>query len=73
MEILITSLALATVLVLAMLIGTRGQPMKFIAAVGNFVMLLPKNKAAVFYTGLIIFLVLGFLYFFYDIRYKTPF
>jgi hypothetical protein len=65
MEILITSLALATVLVLAVMIGTRGRPMKFIAAVGNTIALLAKNTAAVFWTGLIIFLALGFLYFFY--------
>ena len=65
MEILITSLALATVLVLAVMIGTRGRPMKLIAAVGNTAALLAKNTAAVFWTGLIIFLVLGFLYFFY--------
>ena len=65
MEIVITTLALITILVLAVIIGTKGKPMVFITAVVDYAVLLIKNPASVFYTGLIILLVIGFLYFFY--------
>ena len=65
MEILITTFTLITILVLAVIIGTKGRPMVFITALGKEISILAKNKVAVFWTGLLIFLVLGFLYFFY--------
>lgn len=65
MEILITTFALTTILVLAVIIGTKGRPMMFIDALGKEIAILAKNKVALFWTGLVIFLVLGFLYFFY--------
>ena len=65
MEILITTFTLTTILVLAVIIGTKGRPMVFITALGKEVAVLVKNKVALFWTGLLIFLVLGFLYFFY--------
>ncbi|MDH3356969.1 MAG: cytochrome c family protein [Desulfobacteraceae bacterium] len=65
MEVLITTFTLITILILAVIIGTKGKPMVFIAAVGDYAVLLIKNPVAVFYTGLIILLVIGFMYFFY--------
>jgi hypothetical protein len=66
MEILITTFTLTTILVLAVIIGTKGRPMVFITALGKEIAILVKNRVALFWTGLSIFLVLGFLYFFYD-------
>jgi len=65
MEILITTFTLTTILVLAVIIGTKGRPMVFITALGKEIAILVKNRVALFWTGLSIFLVLGFLYFFY--------
>ncbi|MBW1694832.1 MAG: cytochrome c3 family protein, partial [Deltaproteobacteria bacterium] len=65
MELLITSIALATVLVLAVLIGTGGKPMVFITSLGETVSALSKNRAPLFWSGLSILLAVGFLYFFY--------
>lgn len=65
MEILITTSALITILVLAVIIGTKGRPMVFITALGREISTLAKNKVALLWTGLGIFLVLAFLYFFY--------
>jgi hypothetical protein len=65
MEILITTFTLTTILVLAVIIGTKGRPMVFINALGKEIVLLLKNKVALLWTGLGIFLVLSFLYFFY--------
>jgi hypothetical protein len=64
-EILISTFTLTTILVLAVIIGTKGRPMKFIAALGREIAVLVKNRVALLWTGLGIFLVLGFLYFFY--------
>jgi len=65
MEILITTFTLITLLVLAVIVGTRGRPMVFINALGKEIILLVKNRVALSWTGLGIFFVLGFLYFFY--------
>ena len=65
MEIIITTFTLISILILAVIIVTKGKPMVFIAAVGDYAVLLIKNPVAVFYTGLIILLVIGFMYFFY--------
>jgi len=65
MEILITTFILITILILAVIIGTKGRPMVFITALGKGIILLTKNKVALLWTGLGIFLVLCFLYFFY--------
>ena len=65
MEILITSLCLLTVLLLTILIVTRGNPMRFFTAFGDTVQLLRQNKWPVVLMLLTTFSVLGFLYFFY--------
>ncbi|MFO7553713.1 MAG: cytochrome c3 family protein [Desulfobacterales bacterium] len=65
MEILITTFTLITILILAVIIGTKGRPMVFITTLGKEIILLTKNKVALLWTGLGIFLVLCFLYFFY--------
>jgi predicted CXXCH cytochrome family protein len=65
MEIIITTFTLTTILVLAIIIGTKGRPMVFINALGREITVLIKNKVALLWTGLTILLVLGFLYFFY--------
>jgi hypothetical protein len=64
-EILISTFTLTTILVLAVIIGTKGRPMKFIAALGREIAVLIKNRVALLWTGLSIFLALCFLYFFY--------
>jgi hypothetical protein len=65
MEILITSIALISALILAVIIGTGGKPMVFVTSFGETVSLLAKNREALFWSGLSVILVLGFLYFFY--------
>jgi len=65
MEILITSIILVTVLILAVLIGTGGKPMKLLTAFGETVSSLAKNAAPLFWSGLSILLALCFLYLFY--------
>ena len=61
MEILITATALATILVLLVIVGTGGKPMVFVTSFGEAVSTLVKNKGALLWTGLLIFLVVGFL------------
>ena len=65
MEILIIAIVLATVLVLAVIIGTGGKPIKLIASFGETVSSLAQNKVPLLWAGLSVLLVLGFLYFFY--------
>ncbi len=65
MEILITSLSLLTILVLTILIVTRGNPMRFFTAFGESVKLLWSNRWPVVLMLLTTLSVLGFLYFFY--------
>ena len=65
MEILITSIALATILLLAVIIGTGGRPMVFVTSVGEVLSTLAENKIPLFWTALCVLLILGFLYFFY--------
>jgi hypothetical protein len=64
-EILITTFTLTTILVLAVIIGTKGRPMKFITALGREIAVLIRNRVALMWTGLGIVLALGFLYFYY--------
>jgi hypothetical protein len=64
-EILITTFTLTTILVLAVIIGTKGRPMRFIAALGREIAVLIKNRVALMWTGLAILLSLGFVYFYY--------
>jgi hypothetical protein len=64
-EILITTFTLTTILVLAVIIGTKGKPMKFITALGREITVLIRNRVALMWTGLGIVFVLGFLYFYY--------
>ena len=65
MEILFTVIVLATVLVLAVIIGTGGKPIKLIASFGETVSSLAQNKVPLLWAGLSVLLVIGFLYFFY--------
>jgi hypothetical protein len=65
MEILMTSLALTTILVLAVIIGTGGKPILFITSFSEALSSLAKNKVPLFWSGLCVLLVLCFLYFFY--------
>jgi hypothetical protein len=65
MEILITSFALTTILILVVLIGTGGKPMLFFTGLGHTLTALSKNRMPLFWSGLCILLVLGFLFFFY--------
>lgn len=65
MEILITALSLSTLLVVAILIGTRGHPMRFFTAFGESVKTIRDNRGPLFWVAVCGALVLGFLFFFY--------
>lgn len=65
MEILITAIAAATLLVLIVLVGTGGKPMILVAASGEVWNTVTKNRVPLFWTLLCVALVGGFLYFFY--------
>lgn len=65
MEILITSTALATVLILVILVGTGGKPMVFFTSLKEVLSTLGKNKEPLFWSILSVLLVLAFLYLFY--------
>jgi hypothetical protein len=66
MEILITSFCLLTVLVIAILIITRGKPMRFFTAFGETFTVLKLNSVPILLMLLTTGSVLGFLYFFYQ-------
>ena len=65
MEILITTLSLLTLTVVVILIGTRGRPMRFFTAFGESLRQIWQNRAPLFWVMISVFLVLGFLFFFY--------
>lgn len=65
MEILITSFSLLTLLVIAILIGTRGHPMRFVTAFSESMRTLGDNKAPLGLITLCVLLAAGFVYFFY--------
>lgn len=65
MEILITSFSLLTLLVVAILIGTKGHPMRFFTAFGESMQLIWMNRGPLFWVAASVVLVLGFLFFFY--------
>ncbi len=65
MEILITSFSLLTLLVILILIGTRGRPMRFFTAFNETVTAMWDNRGPFMWVAICVFLVLGFLYFFY--------
>ena len=65
MEILITSLSLLTLLVVAILIGTRGRPMRFFTAFGETLEGMWQNRVPLFWVFASIVMVMGFLYFYY--------
>ncbi len=65
MEILITSLSLLTLSVIAILIATRGRPMRFFTAFGETLAALWANRVPFALVTLGVLLSLGFIYFFY--------
>ena len=65
MEIILTSLAILTLLVLIILVGTRGRPMRFFTAFGESMRGAAANWQAITLTTICCVLVLAFLYFFY--------
>ncbi len=65
MEILITSFSLLTLLVVTVLIGTRGKPMRFFTAFGETVAAIWDNRGPLMWVTISAVLVLGFLLFFY--------
>ncbi len=65
MEILITTAAVVTIIVLAVIIGTGGRPMVFVTSFGEALSALASNWVPLAWTGLCVLLVLGFVYFFY--------
>ncbi len=65
MEILITTFSLLTLLVIAILIGTRGKPMRFFTAFGESVKAIWANRGPLFWVCACVVLTLGFIFFFY--------
>ena len=65
MEILITSLSLFTLAVIAILIGTRGRPMRFFTAFGETMWLMWTNRKPLVLISLAVFVLLAFLFLFY--------
>jgi hypothetical protein len=65
METLIASFCLATVLIISILLITRGNPIRFFTAFGETVNILQVNLFPITLMLLTIMSVLGFLYFFY--------
>jgi hypothetical protein len=62
MEILLTTAAILTILVISILVGTGGRPMKFFTAFGETLATLAKNKAPIFFVLLATVVSLGFVY-----------
>ena len=65
MEILLTSLALLTILVFVILVGTGGKPMKFFTAFGETLSTIAANKAPLVLTALCALMVIGTVYFYF--------
>jgi hypothetical protein len=65
MELLITSLSLLTLLVVSILIGTRGRPMRFFTAFGETLAAIWANRGPLMWVAVCALLVLGFLFYFY--------
>ena len=65
MEILITTACLATLLVVVILIGTRGRPMRFVTAFGETMRVFWANRAPFGLIALCVVLAGGFVYFYY--------
>ena len=65
MEILITTFSLLTLVVIVILVGTRGRPMRFFTAFGETLVHVWENRGPVFWGGTCVFLVMGFFFFFY--------
>ena len=65
MEILLTSLALITLLVIIILVGTRGKPMKFFTAFGDTLSAIAANKAPLTLCALSVVVLVVFLWLFY--------
>ena len=65
MEILITTFSLLTLLVVVILIGTRGKPKRFFSAFGETMTHIWANRGPLGWTALCVLFVLGFLFFFY--------
>jgi hypothetical protein len=65
MEILITSFSLLTLVVVVILIGTRGRPMRFFTAFGETMVHMWTNRGPLVLIALSLFVVLGFLFLFY--------
>lgn len=65
MEILITTFTLLTLLVVVILIGTRGRPMRFFSAFGESVAMIWANRGPLFWVAVSVLLSLGFVFFFY--------
>jgi hypothetical protein len=62
MEILLITAAVLTILVISILVGTGGRPVKFFTAFGDTLRVISQNKAPVFYVLLAIVVSLGFVY-----------
>ena len=65
MELLLTALVLTTLIAAVILIGTRGRPMVFFKAFGEFVAVLSANKGPLAIVGGSVVLTAAFLFFFY--------
>ena len=65
MEILITTFSVLILLVVLILIGTRGKPMRFFTAFGETLHTMWANRVPFGWIALCVLLCLGFVFFFY--------
>ncbi len=65
MEILIATVALLTLVVIIILIGARGNPMRFFTAAGDCWQGIRRNGRPILVIAVCMVLILGFLFFFY--------
>lgn len=62
MEILLITAAVLTIMVISILVGTGGRPVKFFTAFGDTLRVIGQNKVPIFYVLLAIVVSLGFVY-----------
>lgn len=65
MEILIATTSLLVIVVVTILIATRGRPMRFFTAFGESMTALWANRVPLAWVAICAILVMGFLYYFY--------
>jgi hypothetical protein len=65
MELLLSASVLTLLLVIIIIVSTRGRPMRFIVAFGDTIQSMWSNRVPIGLTAICVFLAAGFVYFFY--------